>query len=270
MSGPRAGWRHRLHTIVYEADTPAGRAFDLALVIAILATLLCVALETVQGLPPGARRWLWRAEWAFTVLFTIEYALRLVSVTHPLHYARSFLGVVDLLSILPTYLSLVFPGAQALLAIRTLRLLRVFRILKLGRYLSEAAALRESLRASHAKIVVFLSTVLVSVAIVGAVMYLIEGPEHGFTSMPTAMYWAVVTMTTVGYGDISPRTPLGQIVASLLMILGYSLIIVPTGIVSAELAARYARPISTQACPRCSRGGHDADASHCKFCGAAL
>lgn len=270
MSGPRPPWRRRIHTVVYEADTPAGRAFDLGLVIAILAALLCVALETVQGLPPTVRRWLWRAEWGFTVLFTIEYALRLASVSRPLRYATSFLGLVDLLAILPTWLSLLLPGAQALLSIRALRLLRVFRILKLTRYLSEAAALQAALWASRIKIIVFLSTVLVSVAIVGAVMYLIEGSEHGFTSMPTAMYWAVVTMTTVGYGDISPRTPLGQLVASLLMILGYSLIIVPTGIVSAELAARYARPVSTQACPQCSRDGHDADARHCKFCGAAL
>jgi voltage-gated potassium channel len=270
MTDPRAAWRERLHTVVFEADTPAGRAFDVALVVSILAAVLCVMLETVPGLSPAAHDWLWRAEWAFTVLFTIEYAARLVSVGRPLRYATSFLGIVDLLAILPTYLSLFLPGAQTLLVIRALRLLRIFRVLKLGRYLSEAAALRGALVASRPKIIVFLATVLVSVAILGTAMYLVEGPAHGFTSIPISMYWAIVTMTTVGYGDISPETPLGQILASLLMILGYSLIIVPTGIVSAELSARYAKPISTQACPECSREGHDADARHCKFCGAPL
>lgn len=267
---PRAGWRDRLHTVVFEADTPAGRAFDVILVVAILAAVLCVMLETIEGLSPVAHLWLWRAEWGFTLLFTVEYVARLVSVGRPFRYAVSFFGIVDLLAVVPTYLSLLFPGTEALLVIRALRLLRIFRILKLGRYLAEAAALRAALLASRRKIVVFLTTVLVSVAIVGTAMYLVEGPEHGFTSIPLAMYWAIVTMTTVGYGDISPGTPLGKLLASLLMILGYSLIIIPTGIVSAELSARYRGPISTQACPECSRDGHDADARHCKFCGARL
>jgi len=270
MTAPRAAWRERLHTIVFEADTPAGRAFDVALVISILAAVLCVMLETVQGLSPAAHDWLFHAEWAFTILFTIEYAARIVSVGRPLRYATSFFGLVDLLAILPTYLSVLFPGSQTLLVIRALRLLRIFRILKLGRYLSEAAALRGALAESRAKIIVFLATVLVTVAILGTAVYLVEGPAHGFTSIPISMYWAIVTMTTVGYGDISPKTPLGQVLASLLMVLGYSLIIVPTGIVSAELSTRYARPISTQACPECSREGHDSDARHCKFCGARL
>jgi len=270
MTAPRAAWRERLHTIVFEADTPAGRAFDVALVISILAAVLCVMLETVQGLSPAAHDWLFHAEWAFTILFTIEYAARIVSVGRPLRYATSFFGLVDLLAILPTYLSVLFPGSQTLLVIRALRLLRIFRILKLGRYLSEAAALRGALAESRAKITVFLATVLVTVAILGTAVYLVEGPAHGFTSIPISMYWAIVTMTTVGYGDISPKTPLGQVLASVLMVLGYSLIIVPTGIVSAELSTRYARPISTQACPECSREGHDSDARHCKFCGARL
>lgn len=270
MSAPRAAWRKRLHEIVFEADTPAGRAFDVALVVLILAAVLCVMLETVSSLPPAVHEGLVVAEWAFTILFTIEYAARLLCVGRPLRYATSFLGIVDLLAVLPTYLSLLFPGSQTLLVIRALRLLRIFRVLKLGRYLSEAAALRAALLASRAKITVFLATVLVVVAILGAAMYLVEGPAHGFSSIPMAMYWAIVTMTTVGYGDISPGTPLGQILASLLMVLGYSMIIVPTGIVSAELSQRYRAPVSTQACPECSREGHDADARHCKFCGARL
>lgn len=263
-------WRQRLHTIVFEADTPAGRAFDVALVVLILAAVLCVMLETVAGLPPGVHDALVVAEWGFTILFTIEYAARLVSVGRPLRYATSFYGLVDLAAVLPTYLSLLFPGSQTLLVIRALRLLRIFRVLKLSRYLTEAAALRAALLASRAKITVFLTTILVVVAILGAAMYLVEGPAHGFTSIPLAMYWAIVTMTTVGYGDISPETPVGKALASLLMILGYSMIIVPTGIVSAELSQRFRGPISTQACPQCSREGHDSDARHCKFCGAPL
>lgn len=264
-------WRARLHEIVFEADTPEGRAFDVVLVVLILAAVVTAMLESVQTLPAGVRDALRLAEWGFTALFTLEYGLRLVSVQRPLRYATSFFGVVDLLAVLPTYLSLLFPGSQSLLVIRSLRLLRIFRVLKLTRFLSEAQALRRALLQSRAKITVFLTTVVVAVSIVGAAMYLVEGPENGFTSVPMAMYWAVVTMTTVGYGDISPGTPVGKLLASILMILGYSLIIVPTGIVSAEMAQQAARtPISTQSCPVCSREGHDADARHCKWCGAAL
>lgn len=264
-------WRARLHEIVFEADTPEGRAFDIVLVVLILAAVVTAMLESVQTLPAGLRDALRLAEWGFTALFTVEYGLRLVSVQRPLRYATSFFGVVDLLAVLPTYLSLLFPGSQSLLVIRSLRLLRIFRVLKLTRFLSEAQALRRALLQSRPKITVFLTTVLVAVSIVGAAMYLVEGPENGFTSVPMAMYWAVVTMTTVGYGDISPGTAVGKLLASILMILGYSLIIVPTGIVSAEMAQQAARaPISTQACPACSREGHDADARHCKWCGATL
>lgn len=266
-----APWRARLHEIVFEADTPQGRAFDVTLVVAILAAVLVAMLESVRGLPPAVHEALVAAEWVFTALFSIEYVLRLISVHQPLRYATSFFGIVDLLAVLPTYLSFVFPGSQSLLVIRSLRLLRIFRVLKLTRFLTEAQVLRRALLESRAKITVFLTTVLVSVVIVGATMYLIEGPENGFTSIPMGMYWAIVTMTTVGYGDISPGTTLGRIVASLLMVLGYSLIIVPTGIVSAEMAHQMTRrPISTQACPSCSRDGHDADARHCKWCGAGL
>jgi voltage-gated potassium channel len=270
MSGRRAAWRDRAHQIVFEADTPAGRAFDLALVILILVAVLCVMVETVEGLSPATRRALFAAEWALTVVFTIEYAVRLACVRKPLRYATSFFGLVDLVAVLPAYLSLLLPGYHSLLVIRAMRLLRIFRVLKLTRYLGEATALRRALAASRPKITVFLATVLVIVAILGTAMYLVEGPEHGFTSIPIAMYWAIVTMTTVGYGDISPRTPVGQVLASVLMVLGYSLLIVPTGIVSAELSQRALRPVSTQACRECSREGHDADARHCKYCGAAL
>jgi voltage-gated potassium channel len=265
-----AAWRTRLHEIVFEAETPAGRAFDLGLVTAILAAVACAMLETVQGLPSSAHTALVAAEWVFTALFSVEYLVRLLCVVRPLRYATSFFGLVDLCAILPTYLSLLMPGAQSLLVIRALRLLRIFRVLKLGRYLSEATALRVALLASRAKITVFFASVLVIVSIVGAAMYLVEGPENGFTSIPIAMYWAIVTMTTVGYGDISPHTPLGRLLAALLMVIGYSMLIVPTGIVSAEMAQRAIRPVSTQACPSCSREGHDADASHCKWCGAHL
>ncbi len=265
-----APWRERLHEIVFEADTPAGRAFDVGLILAILAAVACAMLETVQGLSPEARRALVAAEWGFTVLFTIEYTVRLICVRSPLRYASSFFGLVDLCAILPNYLSLLVPGAQSLLVIRGLRILRIFRVLKLARYLSEARALRTALLASRAKVTVFLASVLCIVSIVGAAMYLIEGPENGFSSIPMAMYWAIVTMTTVGYGDISPRTSVGQLLAALLMVVGYGMIIVPTGIVSAEMAQRAQRPVSTQACPTCSREGHDADAKHCKWCGSAL
>jgi voltage-gated potassium channel len=268
--GRMAPWRRRLHEIVFEADTLAGRAFDLVLVALIVLAVLATIIETLPELSPAAHQALLAAEWVFTALFTLEYVARLVSVGRPLRYARSFFGVVDLLSVLPMYLSLLFPGAQTLLVIRSLRLLRVFRILKLGRYMQEAKALRVALVQSRPKITVFLSTVIVSVVIVGTLMYLVEGPEHGFSSIPEAMYWAVVTMTTVGYGDISPKTPLGRLIASALMILGYALIIVPTGIVSAELAQQAIRRVSTQACPECSLQGHDTDAVHCKWCGAHL
>jgi voltage-gated potassium channel len=264
-----APWQQRLHTIVFESDTPAGRAFDVAVVLAILASTVVAMLETVSGLSERVHGALYLAEWIFTVLFTIEYVVRLVSVERPLRYATSFYGVVDLLAVLPTYASLVFPGAQALIVIRALRLLRIFRVLKLARYLSEAHTLRSAIAQSRAKIIVFLSTVLISVTIMGAVMYLVEGPERGFTSIPVSMYWAVVTMTTVGYGDIAPQTAFGQVLASLLMILGYALIIVPTGIVSAEMVSQIRRR-SGQACPSCLREDHEVDALHCKWCGARL
>jgi voltage-gated potassium channel len=230
-----------------------------------------VNLETIGGLPAGSYRALRTTEWTLTLLFTLEYALRLVAVRRPLAYALSFFGLVDLLALLPTYVSLLVPGTQVLLVVRILRLLRVFRVLKLTRFLTEARVLGAALRASARKIVVFLLVVSTVVVVVGALMYVIEGAPHGFTSMPRSMYWAVVTLTTVGYGDISPQTPLGQALASLVMILGYGIIAVPTGIVTAELTAGARQAaVSGQACPACGAEGHDVDARFCRRCGAPL
>jgi voltage-gated potassium channel len=266
---PAPGWRRRLHEIIFEADTPAGRAFDVALLVAILLSVLAVLLESMAELRQDYGGVLRAVEWTFTGLFTIEYSLRLVSVTRPGRYAFSFFGLVDLLAILPTYLALAVPAAQSLMVIRAIRLLRVFRILKLARFLEDADLLIRALTASRRKITLFLGGLVTLALIMGTLMYLIEGEEHGFTSIPRSMYWAVVTMTTVGYGDIVPQTTLGRILAAAVMILGYSIIAVPTGIVSVELA-RVSRPVSTQACPACGRQGHDVDARHCKHCGAAL
>ena len=267
------GWRTRLHTVVFEADTPAGRAFDLVLIALITLSVLLVSVETVSGLSPSAYRAMRVAEWALTVVFTIEYVLRLLAVRAPFVYASSFYGVVDLAAILPTWVSLVVPGAQVLLVVRVLRLLRIFRVLKLTRYLSEARVIGSALRASSQKITVFLLAVAAMVVVFGTVMYVVEGPANGFTSIPRSMYWAVVTLTTVGYGDISPKTPLGQTLASLVMILGYGVIAVPTGIVTAELSSGR-RPnavsVSTQVCASCGLDQHEADAHFCRRCGAAL
>jgi voltage-gated potassium channel len=227
--------RLELHRVIFGTDTPAGRAFDVALIALVLASLVVVSMETVRGLQPASYRALRALEWTLTILFTAEYLLRVAAVARPLSYAVSFFGLVDLLAILPTYISLLVPGAQVLLVVRGLRLLRVFRVLKLTRFLSEARTLGAALRASVRKIAVFLLVVLTLVMVVGSLMYVIEGAEHGFTSIPTSVYWAVVTLTTVGYGDISPATPLGRALAALVMIAGYGIIAVPTGIVTAEL-----------------------------------
>jgi voltage-gated potassium channel len=267
----RSAWRQRLHEIVFEADTSAGRAFDVGLLVAILASLATVVLESIPSVRADHGAALRVAEWTFTALFTVEYALRLASVDRPARYATSFFGVVDILAILPTYASLFFPGAQSLVAIRTLRLLRVFRILKLARWVADAQLLMTAVRHSLSKITIFVGTVLTIVAIMGSLMYVIEGPAHGFDSVLHGMYWAVVTMTTVGFGDIAPKTGMGRFVASLLMLIGYGVLAVPTGIFSAELLTLVReRPVTTQACPACSSYGHDVDARHCKFCGAGL
>jgi voltage-gated potassium channel len=264
-------WRLKLHEIIFEADTPAGKWFDVVLIFSILLSVLAVMLDSVSGIRENYGSWFYTVEWFFTILFTIEYILRIVCVGRPIGYITSFYGIVDLLAIIPTYLSIVLPGSQYLLVIRILRILRIFRVLKLVQYISEARLLRQALRDSRRKITVFLFTVLTMVVIFGSLMYLIEGPVHGFTSIPRSIYWAIVTLTTVGYGDISPQTGLGQFLAALIMILGYSIIAVPTGIVTVAFAKVESKAgFNTQACPHCSAEGHDRDAKFCKYCGARL
>ena len=269
---PLSPWREKLRVIIFEADTPAGKAFDVGLLVAILLSVLAVLLDSVTTFRSQHGQLLTSAEWIFTLLFTAEYALRLICSPRPLHYARSFFGVVDLLAILPTYLSLLFPGAESMIVIRGLRLLRVFRVFKLGQFLGEASLLRNALASSRHKITVFLGTITILVTILGAAMYLIEGEENGFTSIPTAIYWAIVTMTTVGYGDMAPITVSGKVLASIVMIMGYSIIAVPTGIVTAEIVetAAASRRITTRSCSNCLSEGHDRDATYCKDCGAPL
>lgn len=265
-------WKIRLHEVIFEADTPAGKAFDIGLIASILLSVIVVMLESVKGVRTVYGTALNGIEWFFTGLFTLEYILRLISVRRPWRYAFSFFGIVDILALLPTYLSWLIPGGQYLFTIRILRLLRVFRILKLSEYLSEATILTTALRASRRKISVFILTVLLLVVIIGSLMYLVEGEENGFDSIPTSIYWAIVTLTTVGYGDLSPQTPAGKALASLVMVMGYGIIAVPTGIVTVELsqAARKPQQINTQSCPSCGLEGHDSDAVFCKYCGSAL
>ncbi len=274
------GWRLRLYEIIFESDDRAGKAFDLALIVVILLSVGAVMLESIDAVEREYGAWLRVAEWVFTILFTIEYVLRVICVGRPLRYIFSFFGLVDLLAVIPTYLSVLIPGAQYLLVIRLLRVLRVFRVLKLATYLSEASVLVTALRNSRRKIEIFIFAVLTLVVILGSLMYLIEGAENGFTSIPRSIYWAIVTLTTVGYGDISPQTNLGQTLAAVIMIMGYAIIAVPTGIVTAELTQagaaerEAARTVEdgTRAlvCPRCYAAGHDDDARHCKHCGARL
>jgi len=265
-----AGWRRRFHEVIFESDTPEGKAFDFALIAAILLSLLVVVLESVSWIRSAYGPVLRAAEWFFTILFTVEYIFRLVTVGIPIRYATSFFGLIDLAAVAPTYLSLFLPGAHYLLAVRVVRLLRIFRILKLATYLREAEVLMRALQASRRKIIVFLFAVLTLVTVLGSLMYLVEGEEHGFNNIPVSIYWAVVTLTTVGYGDIAPQTALGKVLASFVMIMGYAIIAVPTGIVTAELTRNLPRPVSGQCCPQCSAEGHDSDAVFCRRCGAHL
>ncbi|MCP5007123.1 MAG: ion transporter [Planctomycetes bacterium] len=264
-------WRDVLHEVIFEADTPAGKTFDIFLLCCIVLSVIAVMLDSVNAVSGRYGTLLYRIEWLLTVLFTIEYVLRLLCVRRPFMYAKSFFGIVDLLAIIPTYLSLLLPGSQYLLVVRLFRVLRIFRILKLVHYLGEASILLKALRASRRKITVFLFVVFTIVVIVGSLMYLIESEESGFTSIPRGVYWAIVTLTTVGYGDISPKTSLGQALAAFVMILGFAIIAVPTGIMTAEIAQAMGQTsVSTQACPDCSAEGHDTDAVYCKFCGAKM
>jgi voltage-gated potassium channel len=268
---PEGGWRLRLYTIIFESDTRAGRLFDQWLIVAILVSVAVVIADSVHALGSRFAREFDVLEWAFTLLFTAEYLARLACVRRPLRYATSFFGVVDLLSVLPTYLALVFPEAQAFLDVRILRLLRMFRVLKLTAYVWEYQAMGRAIAASRRKILVFLSVVLMIVVIMGTVMYVVEGPENGFTSIPTAIYWAVTTMTTVGFGDITPKTDVGRFVASVMMLLGWGTLAVPTGIVTAEMTARRleAAPAG-RTCRGCGAGGHRPEAAFCLHCGTAL
>ncbi|PTY37248.1 ion transporter [Saccharospirillum sp. MSK14-1] len=265
-----AGWRLALNDIIFGAESAPGKAFDIALIIAILMSVAAVMLETVGIVQAEHGRTLVRLEWFFTLAFTIEYGLRLLCVRHPWRYATSFFGIVDLLSIIPTYLSLLIPGVNSLLVIRILRILRVFRVLKLFRYLNEAEMLLQAMRTGYRKILVFLYAVITLVIVFGSIMYLIEGPPNGFTSIPRSVYWAIVTLTTVGYGDITPLTPIGQFIASAVMITGYAIIAVPTGIYTAELANQIRIKRDSRGCPGCGKTGHEMDADHCRFCGEAL
>lgn len=267
-------FREHIHEIIFEADTPSGKAFDVALLIAIVGSIIVVMLESIESLQIKYEFWFHVLEWIFTIFFTIEYILRLYCVYKPIKYATSFFGIIDLLAILPAYIGLFISDAHFLLVIRALRLLRIFRIFKLGKFLKEGAMIVNALKQSLAKMTVFIVFVLLMVIVVGSLMYVIEGDEINskFTSIPESIYWAIVTITTVGYGDISPTTPLGQFLASVLMILGYAVIAVPTGIVSSEMLAQKDEEafLSTQACRYCSKEGHDEDAEYCKFCGEIL
>jgi voltage-gated potassium channel len=266
---PDTGWRLRLYTIIFEAETRAGRAFDIALIAFILASVAVVVLDSVESIHARHATLLTVLEWFFTAAFTLEYLARLACVRHPWVYARSAFGVIDLLAVLPTYLAFFFPGLHALLDVRVLRLLRVFRIFKLGAYVAEYGALGRALWLSRRKILVFLSFVLMVVLVMGTLMYVVEGPANGFTSVPVGVYWAITTMTTVGFGDITPKTDLGRLIASVMMLLGWGTLAVPTGIVSAEFTAQRLEP-TTRTCPECLSEGHLASARFCRDCGAPL
>ena len=268
-----SAWRKKMHDIIYEADTPSGKLFDIILLILILLSIIFVMIESVRGLSPKVYDLLYIGEWIITIFFSIEYILRIISVKKPWNYIFSFYGIIDLLSTIPLYLSFILAGSNYLLTVRALRLLRVFRILKITRYIGESNKLKIALLQSRAKILVFLFAVLITAVIAGTLMYLIEGEENGFTSIPRSVYWCIVTLTTVGFGDIAPVTPVGQFLATIIMILGYGIIAVPTGIVSAEYTrskdTNYVH-VNTQACPNCNATGHRDDAEFCYQCGEKL
>ena len=263
-------WQRRLFIVIFQTATPAGHGFDLLLILAIAASVGVVMLESVAAFSAQYGELLFSLEWVFTILFTVEYVLRLACVRSRRVYVTSFYGVIDLLAILPAYLELLLAGSGYLLMIRTLRMLRLFRILKLARYIGAADSLKEALGRSRNKIIVFLYAVLTLVILFGSLMFLIEGPANGFTSIPRGVYWAIVTLTTVGYGDIAPSTPLGQAVSGVVMIMGYGIIAVPTGIYAAELRDVMVRRRERIVCPDCSKVGHAEDARYCKFCGGCL
>jgi voltage-gated potassium channel len=264
-------WRFQLHEVIYESNTPAGKAFDVGLLIAIFTSVIVVMLDSVQSIHQRHGELFKYLEWGYSILFTIEYILRLISIKRPWSYVLSPLGIIDLLALIPSYLGIFISGAQSLLVFRALRLLRVFRIFKLSRFLTEINFLTVALKGSVRKISIFLLTVLTLAVILGSVMYLVERRQNGFSNIPESIYWAIVTITTVGYGDISPVTPVGKLLASVVMLIGYAIIAVPTGILTHDIAmaARQKQELP-ESCPHCSREGHDSDADYCKYCGAEL
>jgi voltage-gated potassium channel len=264
---PQPGWRRRTYDVIFGHDTPAGLRFDLLLIIFIVASVIVTMADSVAPLHARHQTLFYALEWGFTLLFTAEYIVRLAIVEQPARYARSFFGIVDLLAILPTYLSLLIAGSQYLLVVRLLRILRIFRLLKLVRYVSEAGVMLTALARSRRKIFVFLIFMLTLVTVFGALMYLIEGPQNGFTSIPIGMYWAIVTVATVGFGDIAPATALGRMVTSVLILIGYGIIAVPTGIYTAELMNTLKSQIDDRECERCGLLGHLSDARFCRRCG---
>ncbi len=271
LGKPESGWRQRWYTIIFEADTRPGRLFDVALLIAIVASVLVVIADSLPAVHSRLGTLFTVLEWMFTLFFTAEYVMRILVVRRPLRYVFSFYGVIDFISIMPTWLAFFVPELAFLIDVRLLRLLRVFRILKLTIYFEEAQILYRALANSRRKIFVFLGTVFIITVILGTVMYVVEGPQHGFTSIPVSMYWAVVTLTTTGFGDMVPKTPLGQFITSLTILLGYGIIAFPTGIVGAELAASIMkRPLTTRTCTHCLTEGHDPDALYCRHCGHQL
>lgn len=264
----QAELRDRLYIVIFGSETRAGRLFDVVLIYVILASVAALMLDSIAAVSERYGTWLLVAEWAFTLLFTLEYLARIYCSPRPWAYVTSFYGIIDLAAVLPTYLGLIFPGANYALVVRLLRVLRIFRVLKLVRYTSEANLLVRSMLQARRKIFVFFFVVLVLATIFGSIMYIVEGPEYGFTSVPKSIYWTVVTITTVGYGDMTPKTPLGQVVATAVMLTGYSIIAVPTGIVTAELAQEIQRERVARTCATCNRSGHDQDARYCKHCGS--
>jgi voltage-gated potassium channel len=267
---PLSPWREKLHEVIFEADTPNGKRFDVLLIIAIICSVIAVMLDSVATIRAQYGLYLDIVEWSFTILFSIEYILRLLSVRKPMLYVLSPFGIVDLISVLPSFIALYYVGAETFLVIRVLRVLRVFRVFKLAEYLGEANTLMIALHASRKKITIFLYSIFIFVVVFGSVMYLVEGAENGFTSIPKSVYWAIITLTTVGYGDIVPQTQIGQMIAAAVMILGYAIIAVPTGIYSAELARAFKKDVSNVACQNCGEEGHDIDAEYCKYCGDKL
>lgn len=264
-------WKDRLHEIIYEADTKEGKLFDIILLVAIIASIVLVMLESIQSIDSKYHDLLNIGEWIITILFTIEYILRIISIKKPLGYIFSFYGIIDLLSTIPKYLSFIVVGSQNLIALRALRLLRVFRILKLTRYVGASNRLIVALKASRAKIAVFLFFIVILCTILGTIMYIVEGEANGFTNIPKSIYWAIVTLTTVGFGDITPQTPLGQLIASIIMILGYAIIAIPTGIVSSEMTkSNQELQENTQVCTNCSKDYHKEKAKFCFHCGSLL